>query len=167
MLPLVPGVLVGQGGLVRLHCLPDVPPVQWPAASGMGCGLGFRDSDGLQEWLRRGDPHDPRDGSYLGLCSRSGRCGMNLRDPLATARGLGSAKDGVQHWWMQRLTAIVLALLSPWFIYFAVAQIVADQFQVRNAIAEPLNATLLLGFVIAMMWHARLGLQVVVEDYIH
>ncbi|HMB57325.1 MAG TPA: succinate dehydrogenase, hydrophobic membrane anchor protein [Arenimonas sp.] len=92
---------------------------------------------------------------------------MNLRDPLATARGLGSAKDGVQHWWMQRLTAIVLALLSPWFIYFAVAQIGADQFQVRNAIAEPLNATLLLGFVIAMMWHARLGLQVVVEDYIH
>ena len=92
---------------------------------------------------------------------------MNLRDPLATARGLGSAKDGVQHWWMQRLTAIVLALLSPWFIYFAVAQIGAVQFQVRNAIAEPLNATLLLGFVIAMMWHARLGLQVVVEDYIH
>ena len=91
----------------------------------------------------------------------------HLRDPLAIARGLGSAKDGVNHWWLQRLTAIVLALLTPWFIWFAVDQIGADQFQVRNAIAAPISAALLLSYVIALMWHARLGLQVVVEDYIH
>ncbi|MEO8000395.1 MAG: succinate dehydrogenase, hydrophobic membrane anchor protein [Arenimonas sp.] len=90
-----------------------------------------------------------------------------MRDPLATARGLGSAKDGVNHWWMQRVTAIALLLLSPWFIYFAVSLIGADQETVRAAIAKPLNATLLVSFIIAMFWHARLGLQVVVEDYVH
>jgi succinate dehydrogenase / fumarate reductase, membrane anchor subunit len=91
----------------------------------------------------------------------------HLRDPLAIARGLGSAKDGVNHWWMQRLTAIVLALLTPWFVWFVVRQIGADQFQVRNAIAAPVTASLLLSYVIALMWHARLGLQVVIEDYLH
>lgn len=91
----------------------------------------------------------------------------NMRDPLATARGLGSAKDGVNHWWMQRITAIALLLLSPWFIYFAVSLIGADHLTVKAAIAKPLNATLLVSFMIAMLWHARLGLQVVVEDYIH
>ena len=90
-----------------------------------------------------------------------------MRDPLATARGLGSAKDGVNHWWMQRVTAVALLLLSPWFIYFAVGLIGADQLTVRAAIAQPLNATLLVSFMIAMLWHARLGLQVVVEDYVH
>lgn len=90
-----------------------------------------------------------------------------MRDPLATARGLGSAKDGVNHWWMQRVTAIALLLLSPWFIYFAVSLIGVDQLSVRAAIAKPLNATLLVSFMIAMLWHARLGLQVVVEDYVH
>lgn len=91
----------------------------------------------------------------------------NLRDPIATARGLGSAKDGVSHWWLQRLTAIALALLTPWFIWFVVRQVGADQGQVRAAIASPVTASLLLSYVIALMWHARLGLQVVVEDYIH
>lgn len=92
---------------------------------------------------------------------------VNLRDPIATARGLGSAKDGVSHWWLQRLTAIALALLTPWFIWFVVRQVGADQGQVRAAIASPVTASLLLSYVIALMWHARLGLQVVVEDYIH
>lgn len=91
----------------------------------------------------------------------------NMRDPLATARGLGSAKDGVNHWWMQRITAIALMVLSPWFIYFAVSLIGADHFTVRAMIAQPLNATLLVSFIIALYWHARLGLQVVVEDYVH
>ena len=92
---------------------------------------------------------------------------MSLRDPLAQARGLGSAKDGVQHWWLQRLTAVALMLLTPWFIQLVLGLIGADQFSVRAAIAQPLNATLLLAFVIALFWHARLGLQVVVEDYVH
>jgi succinate dehydrogenase / fumarate reductase membrane anchor subunit len=92
---------------------------------------------------------------------------MNLRDPLAQARGLGSAKDGLRHWWVQRLTAVALMLLLPWFVWLALSLIGADQFTVRATIGQPLNATLMLAFVFALFWHAQLGLQVVVEDYVH
>ena len=92
---------------------------------------------------------------------------MNLRDPLAQARGLGSAQDGWRHWWVQRLTAVALMLLLPWFIWLALALIGADQFTVRATLGQPLNATLMLTFVFALFWHAQLGLQVVVEDYVH
>lgn len=92
---------------------------------------------------------------------------MSLRDPLAQARGLGSAKDGVHHWWVQRLTAVALMLLAPWFVWLAFGLVGADQFTVRATIGQPLNATLMLAFVIALFWHAQLGLQVVVEDYVH
>ncbi|MBP6626235.1 MAG: succinate dehydrogenase, hydrophobic membrane anchor protein [Arenimonas sp.] len=92
---------------------------------------------------------------------------MTLRNPLAAANGLGSAKDGTGHWWNQRLTAIALALLTPWFVVFSVGLIGSDQAQVRAAIGQPVTATLLAAFVIALFWHARLGLQVVVEDYVH
>lgn len=92
---------------------------------------------------------------------------MSLRDPLAQARGLGSAKDGLRHWWVQRLTAVALMLLVPWFVCLALALIGADQFTVRATIGQPLNATLMLAFVFALFWHAQLGLQVVVEDYVH
>ena len=90
-----------------------------------------------------------------------------LRHPLARAKGLGSAKDGVGHWWAQRLTAMALALLTPWFVIIALRQFGAEGEAVRAAIAQPLNATLLSAFVLSVFWHARLGLQVVVEDYIH
>jgi succinate dehydrogenase / fumarate reductase membrane anchor subunit len=92
---------------------------------------------------------------------------MSLRNPLARAKGLGSAKDGTTHWWNQRLTAIALALLTPWFVVFAVGLLGADQAAVRAAIAQPVTATLLAAFVLSLFWHARLGLQVVVEDYLH
>lgn len=92
---------------------------------------------------------------------------MSLRNPLARAKGLGSAKDGTTHWWHQRLTAIALALLTPWFVVFAVGLLGADQATVRGAIAQPPAATLLAAFVLSLFWHARLGLQVVVEDYVH
>jgi len=92
---------------------------------------------------------------------------MSLRDPLAQARGLGSAKDGLRHWWVQRLTAVALMLLVPWFVCLALGLIGADQFTVRATIGQPLNATLMLAFVFALFWHAQLGLQVVVEDYVH
>ena len=92
---------------------------------------------------------------------------MSLRDPLAQARGLGAAKDGVNHWWLQRVTAIALMLLSPWFVWFALQLISADQLAAREHIAKPLNASLLAFFMLSLFWHARLGLQVVVEDYVH
>jgi len=93
--------------------------------------------------------------------------GKSMRDPLAQARGLGSAKDGVHHWWMQRLTAIALALLSPWFVWLLVSLFGADQEGVRATIANPRCALPLLAFVLALFWHAKLGLQVVIEDYVH
>ncbi|MCX7041878.1 MAG: succinate dehydrogenase, hydrophobic membrane anchor protein [Gammaproteobacteria bacterium] len=92
---------------------------------------------------------------------------MSLRHPLALARGLGSAKDGVGHWWVQRLTAMALLLLAPWFIWLALGLIGADHFTVRQTLAQPLNASLLLAFVLSLFWHAQLGLQVVIEDYVH
>jgi len=92
---------------------------------------------------------------------------MNLRHPVAIARGLGSAKDGTGHWWNQRVTAVALALLTPWFVWFIVQYAGADQAGVHAAIGQPFNASLLLAFVLALFWHAKLGLQVVVEDYIH
>ena len=92
---------------------------------------------------------------------------MSLRNPISRARGLGSAKDGTGHWWNQRLTAIALALLTPWFVVFAVGLLGVGQDEVRGAIARPLTATLLAAFVLSLFWHARLGLQVVVEDYVH
>ncbi len=91
----------------------------------------------------------------------------NLRDPIAIARGLGSAKDGTRHWWVQRLTAVALLLLSPWFAWLALGLVGADQQAVRAAIASPLNASLLLAFVLSLSWHAQLGMQVIVEDYVH
>jgi succinate dehydrogenase / fumarate reductase membrane anchor subunit len=90
-----------------------------------------------------------------------------LRHPWAVARGLGSAKEGVAHWWSQRISAIALLFLVPWFVVTAVSLVGLDAANARAFIAEPVNATLMLAFVLAMMWHARLGLQVVIEDYIH
>lgn len=92
---------------------------------------------------------------------------MKLRNPLSHAKGLGSAKDGTGHWWNQRLTAIALALLTPWFVVFAVGLLGDSQDAVRAAIARPLPATLLSAFILSLFWHARLGLQVVAEDYVH
>jgi succinate dehydrogenase / fumarate reductase, membrane anchor subunit len=91
----------------------------------------------------------------------------NLRHPIAKARGLGSAKAGLHHWWVQRTTAVALALLTPWFIYLMVSVIGLDVQTVRAALSSPLNSILLVVFSISLFWHAALGLQVVVEDYIH
>ncbi len=90
-----------------------------------------------------------------------------LRHPVAVARGLGSAKDGVSHWWAQRISAVALVFLVPWFLATAVSLIGVDAANARMLLSDPMNATLMLAFVLAVMWHARLGLQVVIEDYIH
>ena len=92
---------------------------------------------------------------------------MSLRNPLARAKGLGSAKDGTSHWWHQRLTAIALMLLTPWFVILMIGLLGDDQGTVRATLSQPLTAILLTAFVLSLFWHARLGLQVVVEDYIH
>lgn len=92
---------------------------------------------------------------------------MSLRTPLAHVRGLGSAKDGTSHWWMQRVSAVLLAPLSIWFLLCALPLFGADYADARVWLAQPLNAFLILALVLAVIYHALLGVQVVVEDYIH
>ena len=90
-----------------------------------------------------------------------------LRHPLAAARGLGSAKNGTGHWWVLRLSSLALLLLTPWFVAWALGMVGADQYTVRQSIARPLNASLMIAFVLSLFWHSQLGLQVVIEDYVH
>lgn len=92
---------------------------------------------------------------------------MNLRNPLAQVRGLGSAKQGSHHWIAQRLTAILLAPLSIWFLVAALGVAAGGYAEARSFVAQPLNACLMAAFVLALFYHAQLGLQVVVEDYVH
>ncbi len=92
---------------------------------------------------------------------------MSLRNPLAKARGLGSAKDGTAHWWAQRVSAIALVPLVLYVLYLLVSLAGAEYATVRLTIAQPVNALLLILFIGTAFWHARLGLQVVIEDYIH
>ena len=91
----------------------------------------------------------------------------DMRTPLARARGIGSGKTGTGHFWTQRVTAVALALLVPWLVGLLVSMVGADVEAVRAAIARPWNAILLSAFVVALFWHAKLGMQVVIEDYVH
>lgn len=80
---------------------------------------------------------------------------------------LGSAKEGVEHWWQQRITAIALIPLSIWFVFAMLYLTGADYPAVKQWLQSPLNVTLLLAFLAALLYHAQLGLQVVIEDYVH
>ncbi len=91
---------------------------------------------------------------------------MSMQSPLARVRGLGSAKEGVHHWWAQRLTAIALVPLSIWFIYSLTAITGAKYALVISWLGQPLNAVLMLLFLFSLYYHAALGVQVVIEDYI-
>ncbi len=92
---------------------------------------------------------------------------MSLRSPLGRARGLGSAKSGTQHWWAQRLTAIALVPLTIWFVIAMVAATGSDYTTARAFIGNPVTAVLLILLIVATFHHAQLGLQVVIEDYVH
>ena len=91
---------------------------------------------------------------------------MDLRTPLARVLGHGSAKDGVEHWWWQRLTAVALAPLSIWFVVSLLGLLGKDHLAAVRWLSSPLNATFMILFVVALFHHAQLGLQVVIEDYI-
>jgi len=90
---------------------------------------------------------------------------MDRRTPLARAQGLGSAKQGVHHWWMQRLTAIALIPLVVWFAISLVMLSGADYTTVRAWIGSPLVMVLLILTIGVGLHHGQLGLQVVFEDY--
>jgi succinate dehydrogenase / fumarate reductase membrane anchor subunit len=92
---------------------------------------------------------------------------MALKTPIATVRGLGAAREGLAHWKAQRLTAIANLILVLWFTFSAVALTGAGYAEVRAWLASPVVATLMILLVISAFYHARLGLQVVIEDYVH
>ncbi len=90
-----------------------------------------------------------------------------LRSPLGRARGLGSARAGAAHWWAQRLTAAALVPPTLWFIYAVIKLQGADQAAVIGWLSSPLPAVLMLALIGATFHHLQLGLQVVIEDYVH
>jgi len=92
---------------------------------------------------------------------------MSLRTDLGRVRGLGSAKDGTSHWWAQRVTAVALIPLSLWFIYSAITLVGIDRAGFKIWLNAPGSILLMSLFVIALFYHIQLGLQVVVEDYVH
>ena len=90
-----------------------------------------------------------------------------MRSNLGRARGLGSAKSGLQHWWAQRVTSLALLPLSLYFVLTALSLDHATRDQVAAFFAEPWNAVLYLCLIAALFYHLKLGVQVVLEDYVH
>lgn len=92
----------------------------------------------------------------------------SLRTKLKHARGLGAAKTGVSHWWMQRVTAIALVPLSLYFLYSLLTMMTGqDEDHLAGWLAQPHAAMLMVLFIIALFVHAKLGVQVIIEDYVH
>lgn len=91
---------------------------------------------------------------------------LRLQTPLGRVRGLGSARSGTHHWWMQRVTSIALLPLTIWFVFAVWGLAGASHAETLAFIASPLNAALLLSLIAATFHHMAAGLQVVIEDYV-
>jgi succinate dehydrogenase / fumarate reductase, membrane anchor subunit len=91
----------------------------------------------------------------------------NFRTPLARVRGLGSAKEGTDHFWKQRVTAVANLILVSLAIYLIVRLAGADYLVVKRTLARPQNAIVLLLLVLSGVTHMRLGMQTIIEDYVH
>lgn len=90
-----------------------------------------------------------------------------MRSPLGRVLGLGSAKEGVEHWWRQRTTALLLVPLTLWFVIAVIGLAGADRAALVAWLHNPMAAVLLILLIVTTFYHAALGLQVVIEDYIH
>jgi succinate dehydrogenase / fumarate reductase membrane anchor subunit len=92
---------------------------------------------------------------------------MTIQTPLGRVRGHGSAKSGTQHFWYQRLTAVLLVPLTLWFVWAVVRYVGAPYQDVVAFLSHPVSGVAMLMFVFAALFHMLLGLQVVIEDYVH
>lgn len=91
---------------------------------------------------------------------------MSLRTSLGRVRGLGSAKHGSDHWWLQRLTALALIPLGFWLVGSLVSQVGADHAAFKSWLATPGRSVAMVLFLFAAFYHMKLGIQVIIEDYV-
>jgi succinate dehydrogenase / fumarate reductase membrane anchor subunit len=92
---------------------------------------------------------------------------MSLRSPLGKVLGRGSAGEGVGHWWAQRVTAVALVPLTAWFAWSLLGLELGSYDAVRGWLGRPWVAVLTVLLVVTLAWHSKLGVQVVIEDYVH
>jgi succinate dehydrogenase / fumarate reductase, membrane anchor subunit len=92
---------------------------------------------------------------------------MSLRSPLAKVLGRGSAGEGVSHWWVQRVTAVALLPLTLWFGISLLGRTLQSYEAMRGWLAQPSVAVPTILLVFALAWHSKLGVEVVIEDYVH
>ena len=92
---------------------------------------------------------------------------MSLRTPLGRVLGLGTAKDGTSHWWGQRVSAVALLFLGLWFAWWLAIMPDFGHAAVVAEIGRPINSILLLLLAVTLAYHSYLGIQVVIEDYVH
>ena len=92
---------------------------------------------------------------------------MSLRSPLGRVLGLGTAKDGTSHWWAQRVSGAAMAFLGLWFAWSLATMSGFSYLEAVAFISRPLNSVLLLLLSVTMAYHSFLGIQVVIEDYVH
>jgi succinate dehydrogenase / fumarate reductase membrane anchor subunit len=92
---------------------------------------------------------------------------MSMETPIARVRGLGSAKAGAHHWWLERLTSVALLVLFVWLIASILRLPDLSYGTVREWLSDPLAAVPMLLLVAVTFWHGKMGLQVIIEDYVH
>jgi succinate dehydrogenase / fumarate reductase, membrane anchor subunit len=92
---------------------------------------------------------------------------MSLRTPLGKVLGRGAAGEGVSHWWVQRVTAVALVPLTLWFAWSLLGLQLQSYDEVRGWLGQPWVAVPTLLLVLTLAWHSKLGVQVVIEDYVH
>lgn len=91
----------------------------------------------------------------------------DMRTPLGKVRGLGSAKEGTSHFWYQRMSAVALVPLVLFFIGLIVCLNGASYAETKAVLAHPFTALVMALFVLTGVYHMRLGMQVIIEDYVH
>ena len=92
---------------------------------------------------------------------------MRMETPIARVRGLGSARSGAHHWWLERLTSVSTLLLFVWFVVSLLRLPSLEHSAVTEWLSAPLGAVPMLLLIVSTFWHLKLGLQVVIEDYVH